>query len=128
SIVPWAGRKVRPTMEKLSNRFGGRHHQVGYALDNVPAYLQEFVNNYQNTYGFRGVIRDAIMPFVPQYHLNDRLENGNYQTIDQGAAFNQLTQRSIVEVIPGYLSRQLQELRMIRTGRDDIEREVFDIT
>ncbi len=128
SIVPWAGRKVRPTMEKLSNRFGGRHHQVGYALDNVPAYLQEFVNNYQNTYGFRGVIRDAIMPFVPQYHMNDRLENGNYQTIDQGAAFNQLTQRSIVEVIPGYLSRQLQELRMIRTGRDDIEREVFDIT
>lgn len=128
-LVPMLGRKARPIATKAMNRYaGGKHNQIGYFMDNVPAFAQEFVNNQQNQYGARGVLRDIIAPYIPQHSLNDRVNNGNYQTIDQQASFNQMTQRSIVEVIPGLLSRSLQELRMIRTGRDDVEREVFDIT
>ncbi|QYV98912.1 tail fiber [Pseudomonas phage U1B] len=129
SVIPVLGRMVRPGVERFSNNYlGGRHNQASYLLDNFPAWTQEYMNNYQNTYGARGILRDIMAPFVPQFTLQDRLKTGSYQTIGQDSGFNQLTQRTIVEAIPGYLSRLLQETRMIRTGRDDITREVFDLS
>lgn len=128
-LIPMAGRKLRPGATKLMNQYGGgKHNQVGYFMDNLPAMAQEFVNNQQNQYGAKGFFRDLIAPHVPKFGLQDRVTTGNYQTIDQQASFNQMTQRSITEVIPGFLSMAVQELRMIRTGRDDVARETFDIT
>lgn len=127
-LVPMMGREARGPLTKLSNKYGGRHNQAGYYMDNMPAFLQEFVNNNQNQHGWKGSIRDLIAPYVPQFGLQDRLQNGTFQTIDQHAAFNQATQRSIVDAIPGYLARILQEMRMIRTGSDSVGREVFDMT
>lgn len=128
-LIPMLGREARPGLTNLSNKHaGGKHNQIGYYLDNMPAFLQEFVNNGQNQYGVKGKIRDMISPYVPQFGLQDRTQSGNFQTIDQPAQFNQLTQRTIVDALPGYLARMLQELRMIRTGRDDIQREVWDVT
>lgn len=128
-LIPMAGRELKPTATKLMNKYGGgRHNQLSYIMDNIPAYAQEFMNNQQNQYGAKGFLRDLVAPYIPTHSLQDRLEDGTYQTIDQQASFNQMTQRSIVEIIPGYLSRALQELRMIRTGRSNIDREVFDIT
>lgn len=128
-LIPMLGRELRPTATKAMNRYaGGKHNQIGYLMDNLPAFAQEFVNNNQNSYGWRGKIKDIISPYVPRFGLQDKTTTGNYQTIGQQASFNQMTQRSIVEVIPGLLSRAVQELRMIRTGRDDIQREVFDVT
>lgn len=128
-LIPMLGREARPGLTNMSNKHaGGKHNQIGYYLDNMPAFLQEFVNNGQNQHGMKGKIRDLIAPYVPQFGLNDRTNGSNYQTIDQAAQFNQMTQRTIVDAMPGYLARMLQELRMIRTGRDDVAREVFDIT
>lgn len=128
-LIPMLGREARPGLTKVSDtHFGGRHNQIGYYLDNMPAFLQEFVNNGQNQHGWKGKIRDMIAPYVPQFGLQDRTTSGNFQTIDQPAQFNQMTQRTITDAIPGYLARLLQEVRMIRTGRDDVAREVFDIT
>ncbi|ABY63103.1 tail fiber protein [Pseudomonas phage 201phi2-1] len=127
-LVPMMGREARSPLTKLSNKYGGRHNQAGYLMDNMPAFMQEFVNNNQNQHGWKGSIRNLIAPYVPQFGLQDRLQNGTFQTIDQHAAFNQATQRSIVDAIPGYLARILQEMRMIRTGSDQVAREVFDMT
>lgn len=127
-LVPMLGREARGPLTKLSDKHGGRHNQAGYFMDNMPAFLQEFVNNNQNSRGIKGGIRNLIAPYVPQFGLQDRVQNGTFQTIDQHATFNQATQRSIVDAIPGYLARILQEMRMIRTGRDDVAREVFDMT
>lgn len=128
-IIPMLGREARPGAEKFSNKhLGGKHNQIGYYLDNMPAFLQEFVNNGQNQHGIKGKIRDLISPYVPQFGLQDRTKSSNFQTIDQPAQFNQMTQRTIVDALPGYLARLLQETRMIRTGRDDVAREVFDFT
>lgn len=127
-LVPMLGREARSPLTKFSNKHGGRHNQAGYYMDNMPAFLQEFVNNNQNQHGWKGTIRDAIAPYVPQFGLQDRLSDGTYQTIDQQAVFTQGTNRMIVDGIPGYLARMLQELRMIRTGDDKVGREVFDLT
>lgn len=128
-LIPMLGREARPGLTNMSNKhMGGKHNQIGYYLDNMPAFLQEFVNNNQNSHGMKGKIRNMIAPYVPQFGLQDRTNGSNYQTIDQAAQFNQMTQRTIVDAIPGYLARILQTLRQIKTGSEDVGREVFDAT
>lgn len=127
-IIPTLGREARGPLTKLSDKHGGRHNQLGYFMDNMPAFMQDFVTNGQNQYGWKGKLREMISPYVPTFGLNDRLQNGTFQTIDQPAQFNQANSRSINDAIPGYLARILQEMRMIRTGSDSVGREVFDFT
>lgn len=129
TVAPMVGRMARPAMTRLSNKHAnGRHNQVGYAVDNMPAMLQEFVNNYQNGSGAKGVLQDILRPFAPQFGLDQTTKAGNFQTIGQHTAFNQLSQRTLVETLPGFQARILRELRMIRTGKDNVPMEVFDIT
>ena len=128
-LIPMLGREARPGMTRMSDKhLGGAHNKIGYHLDNIPAFLQEFVNNNQNQHGMKGKIRDLIAPYVPQFGLQDRTKSANYQTIDQPAQFNQMTQRTIVDAIPGYLARILQTLRQMKTGSEDVGREVWDVT
>ncbi|WDS62202.1 tail fiber protein [Pseudomonas phage D6] len=129
TVAPILGRMARPAMTRMSNKHGrGKHNQVGYALDNMPAMMQEYVNNYQNSYGAKGVLQDMLRPFVPQFGLDTQTKASNYQTIGQHQVFNQLTQRSLTEVLPGFQARILRELRMLRTGNENVPMEVFDIT
>ena len=129
TVAPIVGRMARPLMTRLSNKHGrGKHNQVGYGIDNMPAMMQEFVNNYQNSYGAKGVLQDMLRPFVPQFGLDTKTQAGNYQTIGQHTAFNQLSQRTLTEILPGFQARILRELRMLRTGKEDVPMEVFDIT
>jgi hypothetical protein len=129
TIAPILGRMARPAMTRMSNKHGkGKHNQIGYMADNMPAMLQEFVNNYQNSYGAKGVLQDMLRPFAPQFGLDQSTKAGSYQTIGQHTAFNQLSQRSLTEILPGFQARILRELRMMRTGKDDVPLEVFDIT
>lgn len=128
-IVPWAGRKLRPELEKVGDEFlGGRQHQTSYILDNIPALLNEYVSSNKER-GFLGNnLKDFLEPLIPRYDRKSTVEAGGYKNLTEMAAFNEITQRSIVDVIPGYLSRILHELRIVRTGDVDLDREVFDIT
>jgi hypothetical protein len=128
-VMPFVSRKTKPHLERLSNKYlGGGHDLANYYMNNASSSLQDWTQDYENSVGGKGILQDFLRMVVPQYSLNNQLKEGGYHTIDKQAAFNQLTQRSITEIIPGYLSRLLQEVRMIRTGSDDVERETFDIT
>ena len=129
SIIPSIARRVRPGMKTASDKLtGGADSRIAYVLDNMAALSQDFANDAKNSTGMKGQLQKMVKAFAPQFRVNDLAKTGTYQTINQAAQFNQMTQRSIVEIIPGYLARILQETRMIRTGDDTIGREVFDIT
>lgn len=128
-LIPMAARKARPGAQMLSDRFtNGADSRIAYTLDNLAALSQQFANDPTQSIGIKGKLQGLVKKFAPQFRINDLVKTGTYQTIDQAASFNQMTQRSIVEVIPGYLARILQETRMIRTGDHSIGREVYDIT
>jgi hypothetical protein len=129
SVIPSIARRARPGMKKVSDKLtGGGDSRIAYLLDNMASMSQDFANDAKNSTGMKGQLQKMVKMFAPQFRVNDLAKTGTYQTINQPAQFNQMTQRSIVEVIPGYLARILQETRMIRTGDDSIGREVFDIT
>ena len=129
TVVPWAGRKIRPELERAGDAYlGGRQHQSSYILDNIPALLSEYVSSNKER-GFLGNnLKDFLEPLVPRYDRKSTVEIGGYNNLNEMAAFNEITQRSIVDVIPGYLSRILHELRIFRTGDGDLDREVYDVT
>lgn len=126
--IPFLSRLARPFMRKASDRMGGYDHLANYAMNNAGSMIQDYTQDLNNTAGWRGMLKNAVRSVAPSYFLDDQIKDGSYQTIDREAAFNQLTQRSIVDIIPGYLSRLLHETRMMRTGRDDLDREVYDVT
>lgn len=128
-LMPQVAKRVRPRLQKESDRLtGGLDSKLAYGLDNMGSLAQQFANDSTKSTGITGYLQDAVKMFAPQFKLNDLVKNQTYQTIDQAASFNQMTQRSITEIIPGYLSRILHETRMIRTGDDSIDRESYDIT
>jgi hypothetical protein len=128
SVAPRIGRKLRPGVDKFLDARGGGQHRASYAIDNAPALLQEWMNNSQNQTGAKGLLQKAMSSFLPQFRLDDQLKSSKYQTIEKQATWNQLGQRTLVDIIPGLLARQLRELTNIRTGRSDAALVKFDIT
>lgn len=128
-IAPRFGRKLRPMVEKyFDEKAAGGHNHLSYLLDNAPQLAQEWVNDAKNSYGWRGKLQGVLKGILPQYRQDDALKDNTYQTIDKGAEFTQMTQRSIVDIIPGLLARQLRELTNIRRGTDDAPLIRYDIT
>lgn len=130
--IPEVGQRIRPKLEKFGDQYlGGKQHKAAYILDNVPSLLREFASSpREDGIGgfFRNQVRDFLDPLLPVFGRNTKIEQGGLSNISEMAAFNEMTQRSIVDVIPGYLSRILQEIRILRTGDEDIDREVYDVT
>lgn len=128
-VAPWFGRQVRPELEKAGDRYmGGRQHQTSYILDNIPALLSEYVSSNKERSWAGNQLKDFLEPLVPRYDRKATVDIGGFNNMGEMASFNEITQRSIVDVIPGYLSRILQEIRILRSGDATIEREVYDST
>lgn len=126
--LPYLGKKVKPNIDRLLMAQGkGRHHQMNYLLDNVPAVMRDFVNSGPSGKFYIDAAKSILAPHIPTFNLDDKLEGG-YKNISKPATFNQMTQRSIVEVIPGYLARMLNEITMLRTGSDTAPLLTYDFT
>lgn len=129
TFLPVLGSRASPYVSQFSDeRLGGRHHLLNYWLNNAPSLLQDYATDTSLEYGWRSGLQNLVRSIVPTHFLDDDLTEGSYQNIEKQASFNHLTQRSLVEIIPGYLSRILHEVRIARTGDESLEREVYDIT
>lgn len=109
-VAPIIGSRFRPAMERLSSRFGARDQQAEYYLDNIPSIAQSYAENFNQPTGWRSALHGLLSRHIPGYYLDPMLNSSGYQNIDQAAIFNQMTQRSITEIIPGYLSRVVELL------------------
>lgn len=125
-IAPQLGRRFRGLGRKLSARMGGQDQLAEYFLDNVPSMMQGYADNFNRPTGLRSLLHSFVSQNTPTYYQSSLLNNTGYQNIDQAATFNQLTQRSIVEVIPGYLMRILNAITKWKNG-DDAPTETYDV-
>lgn len=96
-------------------------------LKNIPGYIADIRNSEdfkakQNTDDASGKmykIFDKLLGYITEDKPD--METGSLGTIadlNSASVFNARTQRSITEVIPGYLSRIFREITMLRTGED----------
>lgn len=128
-VMPRLARRFAPQMENLSNRLNGRNHLASYAFNNAQSILQDFAYDVNSDDGsITGILRGLARAHTPEYRLDGKLPGASYKALEKPVSFNNMSQRSLVDIIPGYLSRILHVAKMIQTGDDTIGRDVYDIT
>ena len=125
-IAPIVGGRIRKHTSKLSDKLGGYDHALRHHVSDVPGALQRFVNGQGGNNVFTSMLRGFLDQYLPQFQNNLALDKTGYHNLDKPAQFTQAVQRSIVDIIPGYLSRIYNEIRVWRTGA--IDGDVYDIT
>lgn len=126
AVAPYLAQMIVPYARNASNRTGGVDHWLSAMLRSTPGIVQKHANNWGAT-GFSGILHRLASQFAPRFVRDPYLNQSGFQNSDQPAQFNQMTQRSVVEVIPGYLGRILKEVRSIRTGTD-VPMEVYNFS
>ena len=100
--------------------------QKGAKYGNIARSLPEMIQNWARTSDsgenkWHTPLLWMLKDIIPKFSLDRSLGESPLVAADQAATFNNLTQRSIVEIIPGYLSRIHRELVAMRTGDDSVE-------
>lgn len=110
---------------KKVNRLAGN---VRYGLNNLPEMATEYANKQNFEDGtvktfFKSLLSDIIGNQKPDSSLmNDGVKDGM-----EPGMFTRFTNKSITEIIPGYLSRIFRELQILRTGDETIKLTGYDI-
>ncbi len=108
------GREIKGSRSGLANMFGDRDDDDynGYKDmgDLKSSWFKDFLFDMMGSRKDDGLVAKSFIE-----HSQDPV------------AFNALARRSLVEIIPGYLSRILKEITVLRTGDEEADTVVYDI-
>lgn len=132
SIVQKAGRGVGKFVKKNVIDKSEKTKELGYMLSNriaeMPAKLNEFRMNNKDNYDdglfsslFRGV---AGLLLPPQ--TRTEVKKNDLNNLGDPATYSNKAERSITEVIPGYLARILREQTRMRLRTEKVDLVTYD--
>ncbi len=119
--------KFGPQVTEMMERGNASPERFSYMINNLQSVIRDYATDHDVEYGVMRNVRELIRDVLPSYYVDDSVEGTSFRDIDKPAQYTQLTNRTIVEVIPGLLSKQLRELRILN-GSGDTGLEVFDFT
>lgn len=134
----WLGKKTskffRSKIQKGSNidRFGYKAANFATNLSGKAKGIgeSEFVNNNKYSGGAKGFAANAIRFVTDLFGGNSpdlAFDTGNsLKGLDSPSIFNNKTQKSITDIIPGYLARIQRELIITRTNNKNVSLELYD--
>ena len=140
AAAPWlASRYLRPMVAKRTG-IKGAGSNMSYYADNMPGLLnrwlkergslsEDFDPNDENNKFYSKMQKKLLNPFLnnmlfkmPTTQGNRaKLHNQGIKDLAAPVQWDVLSRRTLIEVIPGLLTRQLTSLEKARTGRDDIQ-------
>lgn len=91
---------------------------IAYNLDNSPTQIRDLLTSPENKLKLPGFVRDYLLKTMPQIGPETKVDVLSLKDASQPAVYSNAAQKSVVEVIPGLLSRILREQTMARTGKD----------
>jgi hypothetical protein len=115
--------RLSPYLDKMPGvrRFGAK---MGNLIGNAPRKLNAWSKTETEGDGLRAGITQFFKDVLPRHYLDDTLSSNNVLSSDAPATFDNLTRRSIVEIIPGWLSQINRWTKAIATGQIDSEEEM----
>lgn len=125
---------LRPQLEKEvakgnDSKFALLGGKLDYNLTSPEETIRYFLNNYQEKEGWKGTFLNPIVEFLkenqPGYNRGGRLQQNLIKDADEAVHLSRKMERAIVEVIPGFLERQLHVLTQIKDG-PNAERIVYN--
>lgn len=108
---------------------GGQQAQL--IMGNLPYYLDKFIREAKEDANYGGVkyagldILDNLLTRATKERTHS-LKAASVNDLFQPAIFNNRVSKSITDVIPGYLSKILRELTILRTGDSSTQELIYD--
>lgn len=124
------GRKVGRTIRGYANRVGPLKRggdKLSYFLDAAPERINEWAKSDKGDYGKYGSFVRFIKDLLPRYSAQTGIGESPLNNADEAVSFNAQARRSLVEVIPGFLSRIHHELQIMRTGDSKVQPTVYNL-
>jgi Transglycosylase SLT domain len=128
SLGKHLGKKLKkyPGVAKWGNK-------LQYGVDNAPQMIGEWARSNKGEKGDFGW-RDQMLQFIKDAAtgaIRPSTETANLDhtsNMQEPAVYNRQANKSVTEIIPGFLSRIYQELQMMRTGATSMELVTYDLT
>ena len=121
--------------QKLKAPLQSRIPEIEKAGDYLENFNENFVtdaekfrknNKWRNEEGVIPLLMRGIQDLLPSLNVDTSFNKLGVKNLNAVHPFTLKTDRSINEIIPGYLSRILQEMQIMRTGDTKIELTTFD--
>ena len=97
-------------------------------MNNIPQKINKFRNDdswdFDDSLKGKGI--RLLQALVPNMQSDMTVNRLNARNLDDPTSFSKKTDRSINEIIPGFLSRILREIQIFRTGEASTELIEFD--
>lgn len=114
-IAGFIGKQINPILEK-NKEFVGRGHALGRMRDEIPNYFRDMKNKPTEDFGWWGGIVDSFKRAIPGDGRSKEVAQDNISNLTSPAIFTNKANITLVDIIPGILSRLLQSSEGIRTG------------
>ena len=103
-------------------------NKLQFNADNLPEILNRYASSQTEATGVRGGIENFLKDVIGGVRGSDGdvLHNLKQEALT-ATSFDIMTRRSIVEIIPGYLSRMLQQLEIFNSQDPNVERMEYSV-
>jgi len=121
--------KVSPYVSKLlgkNEKIGQLGSQLQHYLTQIPGFANKFARAEHDESTLKGIAARFVKDMLPKTNRSAAIGTSPLEEAMEGTSFDKQTRRSIVEVIPGFLSRIHHELKIIRTKDTGLERTVYN--
>lgn len=112
-----------------SFRRSGRTAQLGAKLGRIAGTIPDRLNQWASSptmdMGWKGTLQQMLKDGVHRHQQSKWLGSSFIQNAGDAGMFTKKTQRSIEEIMPGYLARILGELQIMRTGNAEMATPVW---
>lgn len=110
---------------KRFNRSGGL---AGLFLSQVPEYFNRWTQSDTNITNVGGGMWQALKELLrTDFNQETKVNESILMSADRPVPFDNVVRTTLVDVFPGYFSRMLHELQMIRTGDNSSKRIVYNM-
>lgn len=118
-----------PYMDKFKGirRTGAK---IGNYLDDIPVNLNEWAHKASERDGLLGDGENVAKALIPKFSLDNTIASSNILDSDRPATFDNLTRRSIIEIIPGWLRQINRWTKATATGKidDESKMDVYNLS
>lgn len=123
-----AARKLKDPLRKAFPKIDQYGDYLENFNENIVGSAEKFRTDrkWDAMTGPKAWLARAAQSLLPSLGMNKSFDRISDKDLVGARPFTLKTERSINEIIPGYLSRILQEMQIIRTGNPNIDRTEYD--
>lgn len=119
------GNRLRERITK-NQKVGTLNNQLSYWTNNIPQLAEKFAKSSWGSFGLGSFLVNPLKDAIMQGRMQRQVDVDNIKNLQEPGVFTRQTNKTIIEVIPGLLSRIHHELLIMRTGDAKAEPITYD--